>query len=51
MVEVDVIDSPEFYISKDWEGRIVERLCKFKVNGINGWGAAEWMYRNIEGRK
>ncbi|KAG5874968.1 hypothetical protein JTB14_003231 [Gonioctena quinquepunctata] len=49
-VQVRVIDSPFFYISKDWEAKIYERLCTFGVNGTKAWGASEWLYRNIEGR-
>ncbi|CAH0555739.1 unnamed protein product [Brassicogethes aeneus] len=49
-VQVNVVDCPYFYLSKDWESKVVERLCKFKVNGVEGWGAAEWQYRNIQGR-
>ncbi|XP_018577776.2 uncharacterized protein LOC108916064 [Anoplophora glabripennis] len=50
VVKVNVIDSPYFYISKDWEAKIFESLCEFEVNGVKGWGAAEWQYRNIEGK-
>lgn len=50
-MQVDMIDSPAFYISKDWETKVIEGLCKFKVNGVKGHGAAEWVYRNIKGRK
>lgn len=46
-VQVDVIDSPTFYIGNERECRVVERLAKFVVNGVEGWGAAEWQYRNI----
>ncbi|KRT80738.1 hypothetical protein AMK59_4916, partial [Oryctes borbonicus] len=45
MIKVHVTDSPYFYISKDWEAKIFERLCSFNVNNLNGWGAAEWQYR------
>ncbi|KAJ8920051.1 hypothetical protein NQ315_011704 [Exocentrus adspersus] len=49
-VKVNVVDSPHFYISKDWEAKVFERLCRFEVNGVQGWGAAEWQYRNIQGK-
>ncbi|RZB94432.1 uncharacterized protein BDFB_004454, partial [Asbolus verrucosus] len=47
-IQVNVLHSPHFYISKDWESKIVERLCTFSVNGVKGWGAAEWQYRNVD---
>ncbi|KAL3269693.1 hypothetical protein HHI36_008753 [Cryptolaemus montrouzieri] len=50
IVKVDVIDSPHFFISKDWECKVYERLCTFKVNGLKGWGASEWQQRNILGK-
>lgn len=50
-MQVNVIDSPAFYISKDWDCKVIERLCKFTVNGIDGWGAAEWVYRNPKGKR
>ncbi|GJQ71344.1 hypothetical protein Trydic_g11078 [Trypoxylus dichotomus] len=50
VIKVHVTDSPHFYISKDWEAKIFERLCSFNVNNLNGWGAAEWQYRNIRGK-
>ncbi|XP_022918645.2 uncharacterized protein [Onthophagus taurus] len=50
VIKVHVKESPHFYISKDWEAKLFERLCTFKVNGLKGWGGSEWMYRNIEGK-
>ncbi|KAJ3642305.1 hypothetical protein Zmor_025104 [Zophobas morio] len=47
-IQVNVLYSPHFYISKDWESKVVERLCTFEVNGLKGWGAAEWQYRNVD---
>lgn len=46
-MQVNVTDSPTFYIGQEQECRIVERLAKFTVNGVDGWGAAEWQYRNV----
>lgn len=46
-VQVDVKDSPTFFIGDEHESRVVERLCHFNVNGVKGWGAAEWQYRNL----
>lgn len=48
-VKVQAHSSPEFYIGVEAESRIVEQLCNFEVNGIPGWGAAEWQYRNLKG--
>ncbi|XP_044755840.1 uncharacterized protein LOC123314556 [Coccinella septempunctata] len=49
-VKVDVIDSPHFYISKDWESEVVKRLCFFNVNSMKGWGTSECQQRNLLGR-
>jgi hypothetical protein len=49
-MQVNVVHSPHFYLSKDWESKVVERLCTFEINGVKGWGAAEWQYRNIDGK-
>nr|CAI5841015.1 unnamed protein product [Callosobruchus analis] len=50
IVQVNVKDTPKFFMSKDWEAQIFENLCSFRVNGTKGWGAAEWQYRNIQGK-
>ncbi|XP_055591801.1 uncharacterized protein LOC129743713 [Uranotaenia lowii] len=39
--------APHFFLGIEQECRIVEQLCDFKVNGLAGWGAAEWQYRNF----
>jgi hypothetical protein len=49
-VQVDTIESAEFFMGWEWEARIVEHLARFTVNGIAGWGAAEWQYRHLGGR-
>ncbi|XP_058820451.1 uncharacterized protein LOC131682750 [Topomyia yanbarensis] len=49
VVKVLAVACPEFYIGKDSECRIVEQLCNFEVNGLKGWGAAEWQYKNFDG--
>lgn len=48
--KVKVKDSTLFYISKDWESKIFERLCSYTVNGVKGWGISEWQYRNVNGK-
>lgn len=47
MVECEIIEAPEVFIGHEWEARIVERMGKFKVNGKDGWGFAEWEYRQV----
>lgn len=47
VVKVDGYLAPEFYLGLEKECRIVEMMSKFNVNGISGWGAAEWQYRNL----
>ena len=49
-VQVNVVESPVFYIGWEWEAKIVERMCTFQVNGTPGWGISEFMYRNLSGR-
>lgn len=49
-VQVDITESAEFFMGWEWEARIVEQLARFTVNGIPGWGAAEWEYRHLGGR-
>lgn len=47
VVQVHGYLAPEFYLGVENECRIVEMMSKFTVNGVRGWGAAEWQYRNI----
>lgn len=49
-MQVQVEEAPIFYIGWEWEARIHERMCKFTVNGVPGWGISEFMYRNMTGR-
>lgn len=42
VVKVDGYVAPEFYLGTDNECRIVEMMSQFTVNGVRGWGAAEW---------
>lgn len=48
-VQVNARHQPELYIGLDAECRIIEQFCDFTVNGIRGWGAAEWQYRHVDG--
>lgn len=50
VVEVSVLEAPEFYIGWEWETRVVERMATFRINGRKGWGLAEWEYRHHGGR-
>ncbi|KAI8425991.1 hypothetical protein MSG28_004970 [Choristoneura fumiferana] len=38
------------YVSAEWEARMVERFCKFKVNNVPGRGVSEFHYRSTDGR-
>lgn len=48
-VQVNVEESPIFHIGWEWEAKIHERMCKYIVNGVRGWGISEFMYRNMAG--
>lgn len=49
-VKVQVTDSSTLYIGWEWEARIIENFCQFEVNGVKGWGCAEFCYRHLQGR-
>uniref|UniRef100_A0A1B0CAD2 DUF7064 domain-containing protein n=2 Tax=Lutzomyia longipalpis TaxID=7200 RepID=A0A1B0CAD2_LUTLO len=49
LVEVNAFATQEFFIGLERESRVIELLSQFTVNGIKGWGAAEWQYRNLTG--
>lgn len=49
-MQVNITEKPFFYISKDWECKVVEGFCNVRVNGIKGWGCAEWLFRNVLGK-
>ncbi|GAB6023464.1 hypothetical protein CHUAL_008243 [Chamberlinius hualienensis] len=49
-VDCKVIESPEVFIGPQWEARVVERMCTYRVNGKRAWGFAEWEYRHHGGR-
>lgn len=50
IMEVNVIESNELYISKDCEAKIFESYSNYKVNGIKGWGHVELQYKNVAGK-
>ena len=33
----------------EWEARVIERFCKYEVDGVPGWGVSEWHFRNHGG--
>ncbi|GFR86480.1 hypothetical protein ElyMa_006053600 [Elysia marginata] len=39
-----------FYMGKDWDSKVHERVCNYTVNGVKGWGISEWDYRNYAGK-
>ncbi|RUS86660.1 hypothetical protein EGW08_005534 [Elysia chlorotica] len=43
-------DKVYFYMGKDWDAKIHERVCNYSVNGVKGWGISEWDYRNYAGK-
>lgn len=45
-----VLESLELHIGWEWEAKIVERRCKFVVDGVEGYGISECMYRHTTGR-
>ncbi|XP_059617686.1 uncharacterized protein LOC132262432 [Phlebotomus argentipes] len=47
LVEVKAFITQEFFIGLERESRVIELLSQFTVNGVKGWGAAEWQYRNL----
>lgn len=49
-VQVKVLETIELNIGWEWEARIVERRCKFIIDGIEGYGVSECMYRHAGGR-
>lgn len=51
VVQVKVHTEIEFLMGECGEARIVELYSDFNVNGISGWGFAEWEYRNVNGKK
>lgn len=36
----------QIFMGEKSESCLIETWCDFKVNGVQGWGAAEWQYRN-----
>lgn len=45
IVEVNTEIETELFIGRESECRLIERWCKFAVNGINGFGGTEWENR------
>lgn len=40
----------EVFFGWEWEGRVIERMCKFTVDGVEGWGVSEWHFKHSGGR-
>lgn len=49
-IQVKVLETQELHIGWEWEARIVERRCKFVVDGVEGIGISECQYRHVKGR-
>lgn len=47
VVEVKAFEKAKVMMGEQNEARIVEEFCEFRVNGMKGWGGAEWEYRNM----
>ena len=47
-VKCYVIERPFFYMGQPKEAKIVERMCKYIINGITGYGISEWEYGLVE---
>ncbi|XP_071158231.1 rifampicin phosphotransferase-like [Mytilus edulis] len=41
--------TPIWYHHKDRGSKVYEKFCKYKINGIDGYGLAEFHYRNPDG--
>ncbi|XP_019617737.1 PREDICTED: uncharacterized protein LOC109465037 [Branchiostoma belcheri] len=48
-LECKVLRAPIFYIGFGWTAKIHEGFAEFTVNGVPGWGIAEWDFRNHGG--
>ena len=48
--QVKVIDSSEIFFGWQWEGRVIERYCRYVIDGVPGWGVSEWHFRHHGGR-
>lgn len=46
---VRVRESHTVYIGPQWEARVLERVCSYTVNGVDGCGVSEWYYRHDGG--
>ena len=45
-VNVKCHTDAKIYMGERMECSITEKWCECKVNGVAGWGCAEWLYRN-----
>ncbi|KAF0312458.1 hypothetical protein FJT64_016782 [Amphibalanus amphitrite] len=49
-VQVTVLEAHTVYCGADWEARLLERPCRYRLDDQAGWGMAEWQYRHNGGR-
>ena len=46
LLEMSVMGRVVFFYGREWEARIVERMCRFRLNGLlEGCGFSEFDYR------
>ncbi len=47
-VQVNVEETPRYFHHENWSSTIHECMCSVTVNGIKGWGIAEYVYRYLK---
>ena len=45
-IQTQIVTEAEHFYGGEDECKIVERMAKYRVNGIGGAGITEWQYRN-----
>ncbi|XP_031350064.1 uncharacterized protein LOC116175859 isoform X2 [Photinus pyralis] len=49
-IQIKVEQSSVCYVSKEWECKVIERICNAEIDGKRGWGTSRWLYRNVYGK-
>jgi hypothetical protein len=47
-MNISVVEAPIFYIGEGRDAKIHERLCKYEVNGLEGWGSLSDLIKGIK---